>query len=179
MINGIFFGPAPSPPPPASASFVSADPTTQGNWPGKYGSDGYSIVTYGQNLPAYATISPRNALTYTWNAATPDIRALKVPNNSFGIASTWYNTPTFGLDLALKDGNLHQVALYLLDWDGGGSRAETIQIVDANTNTVLSTQSASSFANGTYLIWNVTGHVTINVTATGGANAVVSAVFFK
>src|SRR5262249_3537562 len=99
--------------------------------------------------------------------------------NSLGIASAWYNNPTFGFDLALKDGNPHQVALYLLDWDGGGSRAETIQVIDANSNAVLSTQSASSFANGTYLVWTITGHVKIVVTATGGANAVVSGIFFR
>ena len=178
VINGIFFGPPPPPPSPASATFVSSDTLTQGNWQGTYGSDGYSIVNYGQSLPGYAAISPLNSFTYTWNGRTADGRALKFPNSSLGIASAWYNNPTFGLDLALKDGNSHQVALYLLDWDAK-SRSETIQIVDANSNAVLSTQNASSFANGTYLVWTISGNVKIIVTATNGPNAVVSGVFFK
>jgi len=66
----------------------------------------------------------------------------------------------------------------LLDFDTSG-RAETISVLDADTNTVLDTRSASSFVNGEYLVWNVGGHVTFRLTATAGPNAVVSGVFFQ
>jgi hypothetical protein len=43
---------------------------------------------------------------------------------------------------------------------------------------VLSTQTISKFNGGTYLVWTISGHVQINVTLTGGVNAVASGVFF-
>lgn len=77
----------------------------------------------------------------------------------------------------MTDGKLHQFALYAVDWDNNG-RVETVQVVDANTSSVLDTRSLSSFSNGVYLVWNVSGHVKINVTLNTGINAVVSGVFF-
>jgi hypothetical protein len=35
-----------------------------------------------------------------------------------------------------------------------------------------------SFNGGVYLVWNVSGHITIRVTSTAGLNAVVSGLFF-
>jgi len=68
------------------------------------------------------------------------------------------------------------VALYPLDFDSQ-SRAETISIVDAGTQAALDTRSIANFTNGEYLVWNVSGHVTMRVTLTGGLNAVVSGLF--
>ena len=78
----------------------------------------------------------------------------------------------------LTDGNPHQFALYALDWDANG-RTETFQVLDANSNAVLDTRTLSGFRNGVYLVWNLSGHVKINVLWTGGVNAVVSGAFFK
>jgi len=77
----------------------------------------------------------------------------------------------------LTDGKSHPLALYFLDWDSSG-RAESIQIVDANTGQVLDTRSVSGFSGGQYLNWNVSGHVVIKIAVTGGTNAAVSGVFF-
>ena len=69
---------------------------------------------------------------------------------------------------------------YALDWDNyGGGRAEQIQIVDAASSTVLDTRTISSFTQGIYLVWNISGNVKINITLTGGGNTVISGVFFK
>jgi hypothetical protein len=76
----------------------------------------------------------------------------------------------------LRDGRYHGIELYLLDWDST-SRAETISILDAESNTVLDTETYSSFHNGEWADWDVRGHVLIQVTRTGGANAVVSGIF--
>jgi hypothetical protein len=80
------------------------------------------------------------------------------------------------------------VALYVVDWDTKG-RSETVQIENAsNPGTVLDTRSivnantnttGTNFVNGTYLIWNISGHVTITLTPNTGPNAVVSAIFFR
>ena len=77
----------------------------------------------------------------------------------------------------------HQVAFYLLDYDGGSSgggtaRSEQIQIVDPANHQVLSMETVNNFSGGTYLVFNITGNVTVNFTSLAGANAVVSGVFF-
>ena len=47
-------------------------------------------------------------------------------------------------------------------------------------DSVLDSQSlTSSFNGGVYLVWNVSGHVKVRVTLTGGANAVMSGWFFE
>jgi hypothetical protein len=79
------------------------------------------------------------------------------------------------LDVNLKEGN-HKVSLYCVDWDST-VRRQRIEVIDYNHGTVLSTVYLSSFSGGQYLVWNVTGHVTIKITCTGGANGVVSGIF--
>jgi hypothetical protein len=164
--------------PPATASFVAADTATQGNWHGVYGADGYSVANDSQSIPSYASLAVKNQLNYTWASSTVDPRALQTGNGSGRIAATWYGNSTFSFDVNLTDGNPHPFALYAVDWDTI-VRTETIQVVDANTSAVLDTRALSSFSNGVYLVWNLSGHVRINVTWTGGVNAVVSGVFFR
>lgn len=202
VVSGIFFGgsgaPPPQPPvtPPATgaAAWVKADvgtasTGTRGNWMGTYGSQGYVLANAGQNFNIPATFAIQNQSSYTW-AINPagDPRALETDNHGDTIAACWYMTGTFSFDLNLTDGNTHQVAIYGMDWDNKG-RAETITIKDSNgnlldTRTIPGNSGPSStgtigtnFVNGTYLIWNISGHVTITVTATSGPNSVVSGVF--
>jgi hypothetical protein len=66
--------------------------------------------------------------------------------------------------------------LYFDDWDNKG-RAETVQISDATTGIVLSTETISSFQSGEWLDYVVSGHVVITITRTAGANAVLNGVF--
>jgi hypothetical protein len=174
VVSGVFFGAGL---PPASVSFVSQDTSTQGAWQSKYGADGYSIANSVQNLPGYASFAVQNDQSFTWNASTSDPRALQIPGGASGIASSWYGGNfTFNVNVGTSP---HQVALYLLDWDNAG-RAENVQIFDANSTstTPLNTETVSNFGSGLYLVWNITGHVRIVVTGTGGPNAVVSGVFF-
>jgi hypothetical protein len=117
-----------------------------------------------------------NTQCWTWVSATSDPRALQ-STYGYATAATWYNNPTFNFDVNMTDGKSHAFAIYAVDWDSRG-RAETVQILDANSGTVLDTRSLTNFYNGVYLVWNLTGHVKINVTTTAGANAVISGVFF-
>ena len=43
---------------------------------------------------------------------------------------------------------------------------------------VLATQTMQAYRPGIYMIWKVQGHITFRFTKTGGANAVVSGLFF-
>jgi len=179
VVSGVFFGGASSGGgTKATASFIAADTATQGNWHGVYGADGYSVANESQSIPSYASLAVKNQLNYTWASSTVDPRALQTGNGSGRIAATWYGNSTFSFDVNLTDGNPHPFALYAVDWDARG-RTETIQVVDANTNAVLDTRALSSFSNGVYLVWNLSGHIKINVMWTGGTNAVVSGVFFR
>jgi hypothetical protein len=93
------------------------------------------------------------------------------------IASTYYSSGTFTINVNLTDGNTHKNSRYLVDW-ATTTRTETITILNANTNAVLDTEPYSAFRSGVHAAWNVRGHVLIQVTKTGGANAVVSGIFF-
>jgi hypothetical protein len=175
VVSGVFFGGKPS---PAVAAFTGSDTTTQGTWHPVYGADGFSVANNTQSTPSYASFALQGQSNYTWASSTTDPRALQTGSGTGRIASTWYNSSSFSFDLNLTDGNSHQFALYALDWDTT-ARAETIQVVDANTAAVLDTRNISSFSNGIYLIWKISGHVRITVTRATGVNAVISGAFFR
>ena len=172
-----------TPPPiaPTSATFTALDTATQGTWTGTYGSNGYSIANdTNKTVPSYATLSFTGDAQYTWSTTTTSTSALQVLSGSSSrIASCYYSATSFNINLNLTDGNTHQIALYLLDDQNGGTgRAETVSILNASTNAVLTSESFSSFQNGEYAVWNVSGNVIIRVTRTTGVNAVVSGIFF-
>ncbi len=173
VVSGIFFDPAIA----ASAGYIGSDTTTQGTWTGEYGGSGEWIANDLLNPPTFATVSLTGDKLYTWAASTTDKRALQTAGgSSTRIASTYYSSSSFTIDLSLRDGNTHKISLYLLDWDSD-ARAEVISILDADSNALLSTETFSNFDSGEYAEWEVQGHVSIQVTKTGGANAVVSGIF--
>jgi hypothetical protein len=166
-----------TPPPSGSVVFLRTDTATQGNWKSSYGADGSVIANDSSHLPFYATVGLTSAAQYTWTASTADVRALTKYNSATDrIASAYYNTPSFTIDVNLVDNQPHQVALYLLDWDD--SRTETVSILDANTNQVIDTRSVSGFGGGQYLVWNMQGHVLVRAQLVNGFSAVVSGIFF-
>ena len=161
----------------SAATFLKADPTTQGNWKGAYGADGYAIANDATSYPAYAQVSLRNQTPYLWATSTSDVRGLQTATGR--IASTWFSPTSVDIDVNLTDGKTHQLSIYGLDWDVGAARTERIDILDANTNAVLDSRTTSRLDNGDYLVWNLTGHVLLRVTIPGGGNAVVSGIFFN
>ena len=162
--------------PTATASFLGVDTTTQGNWRGVYGRDGYVVVADASALPSYATVLPMNHRVWTWDAAPTSTRALQRAGGAGRIAATWYSRQGFAVEVNLSDGQPHQVALYAVDWDSGG-RAERIDVVDVATGTVLDSQLGSVLAGGQYEVWRVRGRVRFDVVRLAGSNAVVGAVF--
>jgi subtilisin family serine protease len=176
VVSGLFLDPVTSPPPAgATAVFAGTDSTTQGNWVGMYGGQGYTLAQSGTSLPAGTTVIPSGHQSWTWAGTTSNVRALRKPAGSDRIAATWYG-PTFTLAVTIGDGQAHRVALYLLDWDTT-ARGQRIEVLDAATGNVLDTRTAAGFNGGQYWAWRVTGAVRFRVTRTSGANAVVSAVF--
>ena len=166
MLNGLFLDPTSSPPPTATASFLQQDTTTQGSWIGTYGAQGYDIVCGPSSLPANDTVTPSGQSTYTWTTTSTDPRALQVPGSSNRVAAVWYSATSFTVDVNLADGQTHDLELYFLDWDSKG-RGEQVQISDAGTGKVLDTETISSFTNGVYLDWKVSGNLVITITRHG------------
>lgn len=160
------------------ATFQGFDTLTQGNWVGKYGNNGYSLANGPASLPSFdPTLSIAGESNYTWSPNTSDPRALQ---NGLGrLAATWFSNTSFTFDVNLTDTSTHQIALYALDWDDYlGGRVEKVQVLDSTGTMVLDTETISSFTNGVYLIWNISGHVQIKVTNMTSGNGVISGVFF-
>lgn len=93
------------------------------------------------------------------------------------IAANVNSASSFTVDLYFADRAAHKVAFYFLDWDSSG-RTETAQILDGTTQAVLDTRTITNFSNGVYLIWNLSGNVTLKLTSVSGTNAVLSGIFF-
>ena len=173
--------PTPSPTVPATAAtFAALDINTQGNWQGTYGSAGYIVAGDDtQQLPPSIQVTPSGAAPFTWADSTDDARALVKPENpNDRIAACWYSFTSFTIDVNITDGQTYQLALYVLDWDQQ-NRVETVSIVDPTSGAALDTRPVRAFGGGEYLVWQVRGHVTIQViNAAGSINAIVSGLFF-
>jgi hypothetical protein len=182
VVSGLLFGgPGSVTPPPAAgtAAFLRTDTTTAGSWKGVYGADGANVIGDSAAYPSYATVTPAGQSAWIWAASTTDVRATQKRLASDRVAACWYSKGTFGIDLNFTDAGTHQVALYMLDWDGHGGRRQRVEIRDA-MGTLLDTRNVTGFDGGQYLVWNVSGRVTIHVTNTNSAsNAVVSGLFFR
>ncbi len=114
---------------------------------------------------------------YLWATQTSDVRGLQRVSSPGRIAASVYNSNSFTVDLNFTDGATHKVAFYFVDWDLG-NRSETAQISDAATGALLDTRSITNFSGGIYLIWNLSGHVTLKITDVSGVNAALSGIFF-
>jgi hypothetical protein len=176
VLSGLFFD-APATATAASAAFSGQNTTTQGNWIGRFGAQGYDVKGSTASIPSYATIMSAGESSWTWAAIATDQRALNTAGGTGRIAACVYSPTSFTVDVNLTDGLTHDLELYFLDW-GSNTRAEQVTIRNATTGAVLNTQTISSFNSGVYLQWAVSGNVRITFTRTSGANAVLSGLFF-
>ncbi|WP_165071831.1 fibronectin type III domain-containing protein [Paludisphaera rhizosphaerae] len=178
VVSGVFFDQVPN---SASASFVRSDATTQGDWIGAYGDDGYVLAGDAESEPNYATVSFDNKLDHVWDGDVDagETRALQKPDGSGRVASAWFNSSPFEVivDVTPTDDATHRISLYMVDWDGD-SRIVRIEVVDPVTSVVLDSREASQFHDGLYQTWDVRGSVQFRITRVGGSNAVVSGIFF-
>ncbi len=153
---------------------------------GAYGTDGYNIIDDQQSSPSYATATFSGASGIVWSASTTDPRALEDPNSTSPnrFASTAYATSgqSFSITVTITDGKSHDFTLYSLDYDSS-IRAETIQVVNPSTGAVLletpSSRSISSFHDGVYLTWTISGTVVFDVITTSSSNPVIAGVLLR
>jgi len=166
-------------------AFVGTDLTTQGNWKGVYGADGYHITYDSTNLPPYIS-SLTNWIvsgvgTY-WTSSTTDPRAL-LRSGSGRMASALSSTVTTAESITINSSKPVRIAVYCLDWDLS-NRAQTVEIRDyfgGDTyieGELLDSRSVSAFGNGKWLIWDVTGSIVLRISTNSLSSCVRSGVFF-
>ena len=162
------------------AQFVGTDAVTQGNWIGRYGSDGYHTAGNETSLPAYLQLSQPEQYGHWWDDTTEARAALRASGTSRS-PRAWYSatgSPTIDFDLNFTDGQTHQVAMYCMDWIWWWNTENLVEISDADTGALLSRVSVSAFTGGKYLVWNLSGHVKIKVKYTAGSQPIVNGLYF-
>lgn len=158
-----------------SASFVGADTTEQGNWQLAYGAEGYNIIGDEDSNPSFAIVTAHGSLVKVWSKSTSDGRALATTEEG-RIAAAWYAPKSFSVTVNTTDEQTHQVALYFLDWENADI-SERIDVLNSDGQ-VIGSQTVSSFGEGEYRVWNVSGDVTFRITRLSGPDAVLSGIFF-
>lgn len=166
---------APVGPNTGAASFVGTNTALQGNWLGNFGSEGHAIFGDGISLPGYVQMSD-NALTHMWEEISTNPAALQLSDGSGRRAATWHAPTDFSFDLNFTAGQ-HRLTLYAVDIESPG-RDQRIEILDAESRVVLSSQDMSAFQGGHYLSWIVSGHIVLKVVTLSDVNVVASALFF-
>jgi len=168
----------------SSATYLTTDTSTQGNWKGIYGGDGYNVAgdvsSNNPSDPSYAATNISGASTKLISANSTDVRALKaaLPASTTRVAAYLYSSTALTLDVNVTDQNPHNIALYMADWTGN-SLTQTVTIKDAVTGATLSSKPVSAFTNGEYLVWRIQGHVSISIAKSGtSTTAVLGGIFY-
>lgn len=160
-----------------NARFLAQDAKTKGTWKGVYGRIGCQIAGDRDKLPKGVSSKISGITLQTWEAVSKDERSLQKQEGADRIAAGWNGSKaTYSLDLAWNDQRERQMALYFLDFDRQNRKA-TIEILDPTTSDVLDRRELPDSREGIYLVWAVTGKITVRVTATAG-NAILSGVFW-
>jgi hypothetical protein len=149
--------------PSGRIEFVGLDNETHGNWKGKYGGEGWSIVGTKENIPDYASVKYFNGADRVWAETSKDIEALQQPAGDLRIASQKYAELHEIIELNFKDNNAHFISLYLLDWERSG-RWTVVDAIDANTRKRIDTQNITNFGSGVYIKYKCSGKIQFRIT---------------
>lgn len=164
--------------PPAGWIEGFADAASQGGGAAGYGTSGWWRADAIRPAPE-AELRLLRGSRFVWNAATGDPRALPRTGGT-GIASTWFEDAELILDLSLRDGGWHRLAIYFLDWDTGGQREQTVEILDRATGALLARHELAAFHQGLWLVQDVRGAVRLRVVNRSAAgNAVLAGLYLS
>ena len=175
---------------PSVATFI--DTTTAGDfWSAgtgyKYGTKGYVLSYFNSSTVNSLTgsyvqsVVPSSNLNYCWVGTTTDTRAPINPANGSRSAACWYENASFyvTINVAAADTTVHKARVYFLDWDQGGGRSATINIMQSPSGSSLisSAYNLTAYQGGKWMCFYFRGNVTVKMTATA-SNGVISAVCF-
>jgi hypothetical protein len=174
-------------------SAPTEDPSTQGNWKGKYGAKGYVLLNYDGSdkhrtaLPDF--ISPlvfkKNANTQ-WASLKTDKRAFvsdDVTATTRNLGAIYTRDPvacdqTMTIDVPCRQKQSYKLSLYFVDWDKK-ERRSAIEIFDLETkNLLLPVYMVRDYVDGKYVTFELDRSVRIRINQVRGDNAVLSGMFF-
>ncbi len=170
------------------------DRKTHGNWPGKYGKDGYFIVGAGadgtdlEELPPYVESlvfdSGENGGRFLALNVNPLSQSSMLPvsreEGARKVLNCYYSLgcQMSPLKVKLKYDHPYRIAIYMADCDYGG-REHCIDAFDLETmNRIAPTVRVSRMNDGVYVVYEYDKSICIFNNNLRGDNAVVNAVFF-
>lgn len=164
-----------------SAVLTSQDTATKGKWKILYGTKGWLIANQPNNisnLPSYIATVGSTPPAFKYVQPSGDARPLDLPTGVGTIACVWHDPTTFRIDINCNDFAIHQIAVYCVDYQNLGVE-QTMEIWDGETNAALTTTPVKNLATlPVYLVWKITGRVSLIVKKTATADAAVAAIFF-
>jgi hypothetical protein len=171
----------------SKASFLGVDATTEGNWPGTYGKDGFYMPSYfyGRDceaLPDYLCAVERNGFTNRQFSIWSNARKSSLWTSPISYCARYLGALETGgadsLALDVSDTRPHQLALYVCDFDKKG-REETIEILDREGHVLVPARTVSDFEQGKWLKFEFSGSIQVRLTnRSSHSTAVLSALMF-
>ncbi|HTV39739.1 MAG TPA: DUF2961 domain-containing protein [Candidatus Sulfotelmatobacter sp.] len=172
----------------ASAAFLGTDDTTEGNWPGRYGTDGFDMLSYfyGRDcraLPDYlCAVDCGNGFTNRQFSIWKNATASSLWTSPISYCARYLGaleTPdSASVTLYAGDSRPHQLALYVCDFDKKG-RQEAIELEDLNGHALAPACTVSDFQQGKWLRFKFSGSIQVRVTnQKSDSTAVLSALMF-
>ncbi|HVM51472.1 MAG TPA: DUF2961 domain-containing protein, partial [Candidatus Acidoferrum sp.] len=169
------------------ATFLGIDDTTKGDWPARYGSDGFFMPRYffGRDCQAWpdylcavdcGSFTNRQFSTYNTSTGTSLLTSpIAYCARYLGALET---SGSDALTLHVNDAQPHQLALYVCDFDKAG-REQTIELLDPRGHALAPACTVSSFETGKWLRWRFSGSIQVRVSnRKSGSTAVLSALMF-
>jgi hypothetical protein len=171
----------------STVAFLGIDETTKGNWPAKYGSDGFFMPRYfyGRDCQAWPDYlgavdcgSFTNQQFSIWKNST-ESSLLTSPISYCARYLGALETPgSDSLVLYVNDTQRHQLALYACDFSKAG-REETIELLDLKGHLLAPACTVSNFEPGKWLRFQFSGSIQIHlVNRNSRSTAVLSALMF-
>ncbi len=190
MFGGLSWGPQAV---RASAAwFAGTDTSTQGNWVGAYGKEGYVLPYYTTTamnyretppaadlvqLPSYVSAYTKSGSNYWVSGNQSDPRGLQSPDGSTRKRFTVYTYSTMSFSFTLADSNMHQFSVYSTDFGSAETVSMGFEIRDS-TGALLDSRTVAGINGGKYVTYRVQGSFKLTVTLLTGQQAVAQGFFF-
>lgn len=163
--------------PPGQAVYLHVDDQSQGYWENRYGMEAVWIHGSLREIPEDITVSPRNGQLYigSYSSALPG--ALRWPGDPHhGVVAEWNHTDNLEIQVHLRDGREHLLALYLCDFTGNYRRT-ILEVLDNTSRGSLDTREIGEFGNGKYILWKVRGNILLRFQRKHGGNVGFAGLF--
>lgn len=160
--------------PSNTAGFVGVDETTMGDWPERYGTEGWYLPNGQFELPPYIKLAFISGTVGdpgpvdgnpNWLLTPPEAKGTGVRIFSVPPGSTELPQPV-EMDIISTDGRSHILSAYFYDPDG--SAGPIVTLTDPDTGILLDTHGLSFDGGGRYLRWRFRGRIHISIGADRG-----------